>query len=397
MAARPRPDFFKTAPAAACFIPLLFLWGTLSAGAFAAGTCVSAAADVLRQSQPTASSADLAASAGSTGAAQSAGSEAPATSAGAAPSADPSGEPAGRSDRAARNPALPPQPQQSAAGAQGKDSHTMKETSKADYSILDVPQVLSRLFHPRPESHLRTWEHPPIQALIPVEKDVVVGARFHMSRNDAPSILFFHGNGEIAADYDDLGPIYTGMGMNFLAVDYRGYGQSTGSPSVGAMMRDCHEIYRYVRNWLKENSYTGPFIVMGRSLGSASALELASSRGDEIDGLIIESGFARIAPLLELLGLDPQALGFKEENGPGNLEKIRAFEKPTLVIHAELDHIIPYADGDALYQASPAKDKRILQIPRANHNDIFQYGLPDYMAEVKLLSDRVVKGKSGQP
>ena len=140
---------------------------------------------------------------------------------------------------------------------------------------------------------------------------------------------------------------------------------------------------------MAENGCTGPFIVMGRSLGSASALELVRHYGEAIDGLIVESGFAFAGPLLRLLGIDPDALGFTEAVGFGNVDKIRAYDKPTLVIHAEFDHIIPFSDGQALYDASPAEDKTLLKIPGANHNDIFMRGLREYMAAVKALSERV--------
>ena len=53
-----------------------------------------------------------------------------------------------------------------------------------------------------------------------------------------------------------------------------------------------------------------------------------------------------------------------------NVDKIRAYPGPTLIIHAEDDHIIPVSDGQALYDASAAPDKTLLKIPRANHNDI---------------------------
>jgi hypothetical protein len=126
---------------------------------------------------------------------------------------------------------------------------------------------------------------------------------------------------------------------------------------------------------------------MGRSLGSASALELAAAQGSRIDGLIIESGFAYAEPLLRLLGVDAGRLGFQEENGFRNVDKIRQFNKPSLIIHAEFDHIIPFADGQALYDASPAEDKTLLMIPGANHNDIFMQGLQEYLAAVKKLAD----------
>jgi hypothetical protein len=199
--------------------------------------------------------------------------------------------------------------------------------------------------------------------LIPVAEGVAVGARFHSADVGAPTILFFHGNGEIVADYDDLGPVFTRAGANFLPVDYRGYGRSSGRPTITAMMRDCHCVFEFVKGWLRERGCGGPIVVAGRSLGSASALALAAAYGHpQIGGLVVESGFARVSPLLQILGIDPAALGFHEDQGFRNLDKIREFNGPTLVIHGELDHLIPVANAHALFDASGAPGKKLLLI-----------------------------------
>ncbi len=252
-----------------------------------------------------------------------------------------------------------------------------------DYSVLDHPMVLTHIFHPRREDALRSVTDRDL--FIPVAADVEIGACFHVSGKNRPTILFFHGNGEIVSDYDDLGEIYRQMGINFLVVDYRGYGRSTGKPSVTAMMTDCHVILDFVQNYLRENDFTGTLTLMGRSLGSASVLELISRPSPDVDSLIIESGFAHAGKLLRVLGVEPHAIGFNEEQGFGNAEKIKAWTGPTLIIHAQHDHIIPFSDGQDLYDACPASRKTLLKIPGANHNDIFMRGFKAYMAAVKKL------------
>jgi pimeloyl-ACP methyl ester carboxylesterase len=265
----------------------------------------------------------------------------------------------------------------------------METSQNMDYSIIDRPEVLMALFHPRPDTGTVGSAGAGLDLLIPVEEDIRVGARFHIRDNTCPNILFFHGNGEIVSDYDDLGPMYNQLGINFLPVDYRGYGRSNGEPSVAGMMKDCHTIFTFVRQWLQENGHNGPLIVMGRSLGSASALELAWAHKTDMDALVIESGFALAAPLLRLLGVNAEAIGFSEENGFRNIDKIQAFEKPTLIIHAEYDHIIPFSDGQSLYDASPAPDKKLIRIPGANHNDILFRGLSEYMDGIQKLVGRL--------
>ena len=189
------------------------------------------------------------------------------------------------------------------------------------------------------------------------------------------------------ADYDDFGRMMNQLGINFLAVDYRGYGRSSGQPTVTAMMRDCHLVFDYVKKWLHKNDYPVPLVLMGRSLGSASVLELAMHYAADIDGLIVESGFAYAGPLLELLGIAIDDIGFEEAKGFRNIDKIHTFRKPTLIIHAENDHIIPFSDGEALFEACPAAHKTFLKISGANHNDILMLGLKDYLAAVKKLTE----------
>ncbi len=261
----------------------------------------------------------------------------------------------------------------------------MNPNGSSNYSILDCPEILSAIFHPRPE-----WGNTSDQDAINIHQievgqDTFIGARFHIADPESPTILFFHGNGEIVSDYDEIAPLYIERGLNFFVVDYRGYGRSTGTPTVSAMMTDCHTVFHYVRNWLEKNSFNAPLTVMGRSLGSASALELAAHHPDRMDALVIESGFAYAAPLLELLGVNIERIGFKEENGFRNIDKIAAFGGPTLVIHAEYDHIIPFSDGQALFERSRAEKKQFLKIDGADHNDLFFRGMNQYLEAISYL------------
>ena len=267
----------------------------------------------------------------------------------------------------------------------------MSPSSPVDYSRLDKPEVLAALFHPRPLKGPVDGGGRFQEIRMPVTDDIHVGARFHMTHKAGPTILFFHGNGEIAADYDEIGPLFTDRSINLIAADYRGYGCSDGSPTVAAMMADCHGIFDFVATWLVQNGYAGPMIVMGRSLGSASALELAAAHEDRIDGLVIESGFAWAGPLLRLLGVRLEGMGVGDRDGFANVDKIRKFTKPTRIIHAEFDHIIPFADGKALFDASPAADKVLVEIPGANHNDIFVRGLDRYLDTISILAQTLLR------
>lgn len=261
----------------------------------------------------------------------------------------------------------------------------------ANYRELDHPEILAYLFHPRPDTGFSVGQSNVHDFSIPVEDNVSIHARFHPADIHAPTILFFHGNGEIVSDYDDIAPLYTRAGLNFFPADYRGYGRSTGVPTVSAMMEDAHKIFAFVKKQLAKHGHDGPLIIMGRSLGSAPALEIAFHYSDDLSALIIESGFAYALPLLRLLGIDVNALGISEEDGLQNIDRIRHFTKPVLFIHAEFDHIIPFTDAQALYSVCPSDEKTLLKIQGANHNTIFSYGMSDYMTAVKKLARNITE------
>lgn len=241
--------------------------------------------------------------------------------------------------------------------------------SGCDVSALDRPEVLERLFHPR-KDQVQAAPQGVIDFFITVEEGIQLGARFYPADPEEPHILFFHGNGEIASDYDTIGPVYNQYGISFLVVDYRGYGQSGGKPTASFLLSDSHAIFREVRRWLEGQGRTGLIIIMGRSLGSALVLEIACCYQDEISGLILDSAFARTVPLLKRLGVATDTLGISEMDGFGNFGKIRDIGKPTLIIHGQKDKIIPPEDADILLANSGTMRKQLLLAPGCGHNDI---------------------------
>jgi len=177
--------------------------------------------------------------------------------------------------------------------------------------------------------------------------------------------------------------------MNFLATDYRGYGRSTGSPTVTSMLSDAHIIFDTAKEWLDKAEHTGPLFIMGRSLGSAAAIELASSRSEEISGLIIESGFSTSLPLLMTLGVDVAGLGITENDGFRNVRKISTFTKPTFIIHGQYDEIIPVNSAAILQAECTARSKELQVVPGASHNTIIAQAGEMYFSVIKQFINKV--------
>ena len=253
---------------------------------------------------------------------------------------------------------------------------------------LDQPEILSRIFYPRHEPKII----PPAGAMdwdYEVEPGVVIGCRFFVHSREAPSILYFHGNGEVVCDHDDIGLDYMEVGCNLLVMTYRGYGWSTGTPTVQAMFKDGRRLFSEVTAWLRGKDCSGPLFIMGRSLGSVCAIDLAALHGDRVKGLILESGFADSLPLLKTLGISPTTAGIKEEECFGNKEKIAGVKIPTMILHGARDQLIPPVEAEKLQAASGARNKQFLLIPGADHNTMISTAGRLYFQTIRQFIDAI--------
>ncbi len=260
-------------------------------------------------------------------------------------------------------------------------------------NILDQPEILQVLFYPR--ASVRTSLPTGAQDIdIAITDNATVGCRLFTSNKKTatkdPILLFFHGNGEIVCDYDMIGPKYQQVGLNFLITDYRGYGWSIGKPNATNLLADARTLYLQLLQYLHKHEYTGPVFIMGRSLGSACAIDVAALHNDEISGLIIDSGFAEILPLARTLGLDPDSLGITEEMGFCNKEKISRVTKPTFILHGGEDQLIPLAQAEKLMAAAGARSKELQIIPGADHNSLILVGGHLYFQAIGRFIDKII-------
>lgn len=255
------------------------------------------------------------------------------------------------------------------------------------HPVLDRPEILWVLFHPRRDYGVVPPAGVHLVA-VQVEPGVSVGGRLYLAAENSPAILYFHGNGGIAADYDSIAPLYTRRGITLLVVDYRGYGRSGSVPTAGHLLTDAVAVFDNVGRIFAENGLVPmQLYVMGRSLGSAAAIEVALHAGEQLAGLIVESGFADTFALLTRVGGRIQGLEHldEERDGFGNPAKMSRITMRTLVIHGQNDVLIPASDGRELYRCSAATDKRLVLIPGAGHNDLMMVGTAQYFEAIRAF------------
>ncbi len=256
-------------------------------------------------------------------------------------------------------------------------------TGNVDLSILDRPEILALIFYPRRSHYVKTLGSNVENHLVQVDEDIHIGCRFYKSRRESPSMLYFHGNGEIAEDYDWSAPSFNEAGVNLFVADYRGYGFSNGTPTLTNMMKDAHAIFTRFKEIIVESDVTDQIFVMGRSIGSLPATELAYHYQRDIRGLIIESGSAN-SFLYFFDSLIPPDHPIRGDNNIFlNKVRLRSVTIPTLIIHAEYDTLVPLEEGKELYANSAAKDKEFVIIPNADHNDLMATGRSQYFNAIK--------------
>jgi fermentation-respiration switch protein FrsA (DUF1100 family) len=242
-------------------------------------------------------------------------------------------------------------------------------------SLLDHPIISSRYFFPRKASFGN-----------PLWIDAANGSRLACYRQvintDAKTVVYFHGNGEVVADYlPSFAEWMARAGHNLLLAEYRGYGMSNGQPSLVGMLDDVVPIIQSL------NQPDGRIVLFGRSIGSLYALHGVSCR-PEIGGLIIESGiadttqrfFQRVSP--EEIGTTAAEVTNELRNRFDYVEKLRAFRGKTLVLHARFDDLVPVQHAEMLYAAAP-EPKRLQIFDQGGHNDIFPRNHSQYMRLVE--------------
>ena len=223
--------------------------------------------------------------------------------------------------------------------------------------------------------------------MISITDKIKIGSRVHLSDKLNHNIIFFHGNGEICQDYDTVASMFNTRNINFIVIDYRGYGLSNGKPTKENLLTDSTFIFDWIEKYLTNHGYTGKITIMGRSLGSASVCNILESRSDKIHSTIIESGFSTEEFFCEILNIEVKQ--YNQDYGFRNLRKISKYKKPLYIIHADQDHIVPLENGLNLYDKCPSKIKYLYIVKGANHNNILSVESERYFDNIKRFIDNV--------
>ena len=210
------------------------------------------------------------------------------------------------------------------------------------------------------------------------EDGVHLGAWFVPGEAGRPVVLVCHGNaGNISNRIETL-YVYRSLGYGVFIFDYRGYGESEGSPDEEGTYRDGKAAWDYIigNNLATEDQ----IIVLGRSLGGGVASWLATEVSPA--GLILESTFTSVPDLAKKM-YPFLPVGYLTRNRYETLKRLPLLACPVLVVHSPSDEIIPFRHGQKLYEQ--ARDpRRFLQIT-GPHNGGYLLSGETYMNGVQAF------------
>lgn len=172
----------------------------------------------------------------------------------------------------------------------------------------------------------------------------------------------------------------TAQGFGLLAVDYRGYGASTGTPSEAGFHRDARAAYEVAARRF------GPerIVIHGESMGTVLATALACDVPAR--ALVLE------APMLSMRALIQERLPFVPvrallKDALESDTRIARVQAPLLIAHGARDHVVPIAHGRRLFELA-REPKRFVAFASGNHVNLPRHGLgaavEDFLATYPL-------------
>ena len=245
-------------------------------------------------------------------------------------------------------------------------------------------------FFPNMPGRLEGDWHPPGLALRDVWLTTSDGLKLHAwwipNERATYTFLAFHGN---AANITNRAPVYESLRdtpANVLALEYRGYGRSEGSPSEAGMYRDADTAYDYLIGQL--GIAPKSIISFGQSLGTAVAANLAARK--EVGAVILEAPFPSASALARKMFWFFPGIHFLVYGQLDTAARLKEITAPVLIVHCTRDPVIPFPFGKAAFEAANSP-KRFLAIDNLCHEESSFVAPAQYRAALQQFLGSLAK------
>ena len=223
-----------------------------------------------------------------------------------------------------------------------------------------------------PEKSLRgTPDHVGLEYddVFPVTADRVKLHGWHIPGTSNTVWLIFHGNGgNISVRLDQYREIHRRYGASILAIDYRGYGRSEGSPSEAGFYTDALATFALARELHRAKK----IVVFGRSMGGAVAAHLGSVVPEvEVDALVLEASISSVPEVMRELAPWTRftPVRFIIRSKFPTTRYVASRSTPLLVIHGDSDRTVSYKNAERIFEAA-SQPKQLEIIPGGDHDGL---------------------------
>jgi fermentation-respiration switch protein FrsA (DUF1100 family) len=202
------------------------------------------------------------------------------------------------------------------------------------------------------------------QMWIPTPDGERLFAWYLRAKKPIASAIFCHGNTGNISTVAEIMPHLLDAGYNVLLFDYRGFGLSSGRPSLRGVVEDGLTASSFHE---KIRPHNLPSILYGFSLGGAIAAQVL--REHPFDGLILQSTFTSL-PDMTKVTFPRTPLHLFAGDLFNTLRVVRHLNVPFLIMHGTDDEVVPFSMAQTLYEACPAP-KRLYTVEGGLHKDLF--------------------------
>ncbi|MDB4500685.1 alpha/beta hydrolase [Akkermansiaceae bacterium] len=197
---------------------------------------------------------------------------------------------------------------------------------------------------------------------IPSTSGDTISTYYREPAGGMPILLWSHGNAEDLSHSYQLMDQFHDLGFGIMAYDYPGYGLSTGKPTEDGCFKAIEAAYQHLISIGHEPKR---IILTGQSVGSGPTCWLATEK--ETAGVLLISPFLSTFRTLTRVSIFPKDRFL-------NLDRVKEFEHPLLIIHGTSDLVISHWHAEQLLERAASPNKKLVSIGGAGHNDIYEAG-----------------------
>jgi pimeloyl-ACP methyl ester carboxylesterase len=252
--------------------------------------------------------------------------------------------------------------------------------------ILSMQFLIKKMIYPAPA--IQVDSPPPSdlrEVLLESPEGDKINAWYRRAGSDAPVILYFYGNGEnlqtlwLSGLFREL----DNLSVNYMALDYPGYGRSGGTPSESSLVSSATA----ATLWLKKYHPKSPLVLCGWSLGASVATLVTAEHPELISGLILLSPWESLSAVAREHYPDWMVNRLLHEEYDSK-EAAPNIKIPVLICHGSKDGTIPVTHSQTLSKEFPYVAK-FQEVPTADHNDLLAY--PEVWTTIRLYLEVLQK------